>query len=588
MKVLIKLELDTVVATLGVNSLSKKLSLSNYSLTKQIIIINLSTTCLSLFVLLFINFFLLNNDKNLNNQNKIITEKIDQITDYLSKNAIKRILTFDDSCSEISTAINREQARIECNESNLLDNNYKDKLPQLEPTYTQKYIYSNYLNTDLNIKVIADNWIKFADTDEIYNNDEEVIISDIDIKIDEKNMEKLGFYQTYEKWYFFNFNFFKKFFDQKRLNKQDIEKIKNDNILVMETIKSKVLDSYIYKNKDNDFKAMFSSPIVKDNKVYGVVLIDSLIFFDDLQGASKSILLTNFFIFLISIMFLLSLLFSKSIVTPIKILSRNTNLEKEKKLNKKNIINYLDRKDEIGTLSDDIRSMSNDLKKRIKEIEEFASDVSHELKNPLASLKSSSDLLSTKLLAEKDKRLLIKNMSNDIDRMNILISDISSYTLTSVEIHEEAFEDVELISFFNDFKNSLSNSNFLINISVIEKEIFVKINKGKFIQVMHNLLDNALSYLSKLSKILIFIKIDAKTCVINFVDQGPGIPIDYKDKIFERFYTDRDVNNKSHSGLGLSISKKIIESFDGNINLIKSTHIGFEGACFEIKLPLKE
>jgi len=571
-----------------VNSLSKKLSLSNYSLTTQIIIINLSTTCLSLFVLLVINFFLLNNDKNLDNQNKIIIEKIDQITDYLSKNAIKRILTFDDSCSEISKDTNRELARIECNESNLLDNNYKDKLPQLDPTYTQLYIYSNYLNIDLNIKVIADNWIKFADTDEIYNNDEEVIISDIDIKIDEKTMEKLSFYQTYEKWYFFNFNFFKKFFDQKKLNKQDIKKIKNDNILVMETIKSKVLNSYIYKNKDNDFKTMFSSPIVKDNKVYGVVLIDSLIFFDDLQGASKSILLTNFFIFLISIMFLLSLLFSKSIVTPIKILSKNTNLEKEKILNKKNIINYLDRKDEIGTLSDDIRSMSNDLKNRIKEIEEFASDVSHELKNPLASLKSSSDLLSTKILAEKDKRLLIKNMSNDIDRMNILISDISSYTLTRVEIYEEAFEDVELISFFNDFKKSLSNSNFLMNISVIEKEIFVKINKGKFIQVMHNLLDNTLSYLSKLSKILIFIKIDAKSCVINFVDQGPGIPIDYKDKIFERFYTDKDLKHKTHSGLGLSISKKIIESFDGDINLIKSTHTGFEGACFEIKLPLKE
>ena len=577
-----------VVAILGVNSLSKKFSLSNYSLTTQIIIINLSTACISLFVLFITNFFLLNNDKNLDNQNKMITEKISQITDYLSKNAIKRILTFDDSCSEISEDTNRELARIECNENNLLDNNYKDKLPQLDPTYTQKYIYSNYLNIDLNIKVFADNWIKFADTDDIYSNDDEVIISDIDTNIVKKNIEKIGFYKVYEKWYFFNFNFFKKIFDQKKLIKKNIKKIKNDNIVVMETIKSKILNSYIYKNEDNNFKTMFSDPIIKDNKVYGVVLIDSLIFFDDFQGASKSILLTNFFVFFNSIMFFLSFLFSKSIVTPIKILSKNTNLEREKRSYKKNIIDYLDRKDEIGTLSDDIRSMSNDLKNRIKEIEEFASDVSHELKNPLASLRSSSDLINTKTLDEKDKRLLIENISNDIDRMNILISDISSYTLTRVEIHEEAFEDVELISFFNDFKKSLPTSNFLIEISTIEKEIFVKINKNKFIQVIHNLLDNALTYLTKLSKILIFVKIADKKCVINFVDQGPGIPMNYKDKIFERFYTDRDLKRKSHSGLGLSISKKIIESFDGDINLIKNTHIGFEGACFEIKLPLKE
>jgi signal transduction histidine kinase len=62
--------------------------------------------------------------------------------------------------------------------------------------------------------------------------------------------------------------------------------------------------------------------------------------------------------------------------------------------------------------------------------------------------------------------------------------------------------------------------------------------------------------------------------------------LSYKYKIFERFYTDREENRKSHSGLGLSISKNIIESFGGKINLIKSTHLGFEGACFEIKLPL--
>ena len=77
-------------------------------------------------------------------------------------------------------------------------------------------------------------------------------------------------------------------------------------------------------------------------------------------------------------------------------------------------------------------------------------------------------------------------------------------------------------------------------------------------------------------------------CIIHFVDQGPGIAMEYKDKIFDRFYTDRLKNRKSHSGLGLSISKKIIEELGGSICLIKSPHLGFKGACFEIKLPLKD
>jgi two-component system sensor histidine kinase ChvG len=232
--------------------------------------------------------------------------------------------------------------------------------------------------------------------------------------------------------------------------------------------------------------------------------------------------------------------------------------------------------------------MSNDLKKRIREIEEFASDVSHELKNPLAGLKSSSDLLKTKKVDESNRDLLIKNMGKDIDRMNILISDISNYTLTQVEMSEEGLEQIELVNFLENFKNSISHNYYSLDIQNIEKIIYLKINKNKFSQVIHNLLDNALSYVKKNSKILICVKLVEKNCIIHFVDQGPGILLDYKDKIFERFYTDRDIDRSLHSGLGLSISKKIIEGFGGNINLIKSPHFGFDGACFEIKLPLKD
>ena len=567
----------------GVNIKKNFFLLSNYSLTTQIVIINFSTACLAFFFLIFFNLLLLLSSKNLEEQEIIINEKTNQITKYLGQNAIKRIFTFDDTCNRVS-----KESNLDCISNNFLDKNYEDKLPQLDPTYTQEYIYSNFLNTSFNVKIFAENAIKFADTNDFIVKKEDVLILEINESKDNKLKKNINFYQSYKKFYFNLFNFLKEFFDIKKLNKLNLTKLKNENILVIEIIDNKSSNSYIYKDHLNNFRLNHAKPILKDNKVYGVVFIDNQLNFDDYDSASSSFLLTNFFIFFISIMFFLSFFFSKSIVSPIKILSRNTNLERDKVLNNRKIITYPNRKDEIGKLSEDIQSMSSDLKKRIKQIEEFVFDVSHELKNPLTGLKSSSDLLKTDKLENKNKELLVNNISTDVDRMNILISDISNYSLTQFEISEEALEEVELVSLLNNFKETIKNKTYSLEIINENKALYLHINKNKFIQVIHNLLDNALAFIPKNSKILIFIKATEKNCIINFVDQGPGINMSYKDKIFERFYTDRLKNKKEHSGLGLSISKKIIEDLDGSIYLIKSSHLGFEGACFEIKLPLKD
>ena len=575
---LIKSEQDMAQVIHGVNRPFKNFSLSNYSLTNQIIIINLSTAFLALVFIIIFNSLLLISNKNLETHKKKIDLKLTEITNYLAANAIKRILTFDDTCNRIFKEANKD-----CNTNKYSNKNYQDKPPQLDPTYTQKYIYSNFLKSNLSVKVFADNWIKFADTNDFYVVKEEILISDINTKVKENIAENRGFYSLYKKTYFNIYNLIQKYLDEQKL-----KKLKNDNITVMEIIKTQKQTSYMFKDQENNFKSIFAKPILKNDKVYGVVLIIAPLTYENNDSAYLSILLTNFFIFFISIMFFLSLLFSKSIVKPIKILSQNTQLERDKSYDLKNLITYPNRNDEIGTLSKDIKSMSVDLKKRIKDIEEFAADVSHELKNPLSGLKSASDLLKTQKIDLNNSKLLMQNISRDINRMNILISDISNYTLTQVEISEEIFEDVELIDFFNEFKSSLHYQNVLLEIQSKEKEVYIKINKNKFIQVFNNLLDNSLSFSKKNSKILIFVKIEDKNCFIDFVDQGSGIPLEYKNKIFQRFYTDRDKNKKVHSGLGLSISKNIIESFGGTINLIKNTHSSFDGACFEIKLPLKE
>ena len=554
------------------------LSLSKYSLTTQIIIINFFTSFLALIFIIIFNILLLNSSNNLEIHKKSFNSQIDQITEYLSTNAIKRILTFDDTCTRIS-----KETNVDCLNNDFVDKNYDYKPPELDPTYTQQYIYSNFQMSNIIVKIFDDNWNKFADTSEFYTGEEEILILDIDSEFIKKKPQTIGFYSLYKKIYFNFYNSIQKIFDEQKL-----KKLKNDNITVMETIKTKQPTSYLFQDNDDKFKSIFASPILKDNKVYGVAIIIAPFNYNNHESAYQSILLTNFFIFFISIMFFLSLLFSKSIVTPMKILSQNTRLEREKSQKENTKIIYPNRRDEIGILSRDIKSMSDDLKKRIDELEEFAADVSHELKNPLSGIKSSIDLLKTEKIEKKNKEVLIKNMSEDIDRMNILISDISNYTLTQVEISEEAFEVINVNNFFNDFKISISHKNYSLQIEIPEKEIYLKINKNKFIQVLYNLFDNAESFIPPGSIILLSIKVVEKNCYIYFVDQGPGIPDNYKYKIFERFYTDRDDKIRSHSGLGLSISKNILESFGGKINLIKSPFIGFNGACFEIILPLKD
>ena len=114
------------------------------------------------------------------------------------------------------------------------------------------------------------------------------------------------------------------------------------------------------------------------------------------------------------------------------------------------------------------------------------------------------------------------------------------------------------------------------------------INKDKFTQVLINLVENSISMSEDNTSILININKNNKHIAqIKVYDQGKGINVDDKNKIFNRFYTDRDTDREKHSGLGLAISREIIKSFNGSIELTKSDNLDFCGACFIINLPLE-
>ena len=234
--------------------------------------------------------------------------------------------------------------------------------------------------------------------------------------------------------------------------------------------------------------------------------------------------------------------------------------------------------------------MSNELKSQINQLEKFSSDVAHELKNPLTAIKSSIELLTSKNITNENRTKVMNNFNKDIDRMNRLISDISHFSKTIAEIEIENFELTNVNKFLkeNFGEKSTNKKNIKILLQTDNNKNLVLLNKDKFLQVILNLIDNSISIAKNNSNILITSNKKNENCVeIKIYDQGKGIDLKEKNKIFDRFYTDRIDDRDKHSGLGLSISYEIINSFNGSIELTESDKLDFRGACFLIKLPLK-
>jgi len=556
----------------GVNKRNKFL-LSNYSLTYQLFFINLLAAFMGFVSLLIFNFYLIQSDRIIEEEYENALLQTTKITKFLSNNSIKRIPLFNENCDSIES---NQECEIKVSE------------PVLDPTITQDFVMQNFLNTNLDVIVYNDDWIKFADTNDMYVNTE-VIEIDINENIEYKN----NFLEKYRSFYINFFNEFRiNFIKNKYINIS--KNLRSEINIVSEAIKTKKIIKDKYKNKDNDIFQIISSPILYNNKVFGVAIVSYPLYSSNYDLGLNSFNLFNFYIFLVVIILLLSFIFSKSLVSPIKILSRLTLIERTKLKSKKNV-SYPIRGDEIGTLSKEIQNMSSDLKSQINQLEKFAADVSHELKNPLTSLQSANELITNNKISEKNKKLLINNMTKDIARMNRLITDISNFTKIKAEIETESFDYINIHNFLievcgNYYENK---KNIKIEIQNIEniiskKTMYVLANKDKLSQVFYNLIDNSISILQKNQKILLQTELlNNENIIIKIYDQGKGISIELAEKVFDRFYTDRENDQNFHSGLGLSIVREILTSFRGSIKLVVSDKEDYSGACFIINLPLK-
>jgi len=303
------------------------------------------------------------------------------------------------------------------------------------------------------------------------------------------------------------------------------------------------------------------------------------------------ILRTVFSVALVILIF--SIFLNKYILKPIRSLVLYTKAIKEKDVKIGKHEKYLLRKDEVGQLSRSLNEMTDDLYKRINIAETFSSDLAHEIRNPLTSLKGASEVLENTEDNEKRKKL-IKVISHDVERIERLITDYSQMLKDEASLSRAKMEKINLSNVVNsvveDFNSDLLNSNKNIKINVSqtnanEAKLDVLGVESKLEQIIANLLDNAISFSPSNSKISVICGLKKKDAQLIIMDQGPGFNEKNIDKIFDRFYSNRPEKFGEHSGLGLNIVKNIIELHGGSINA--SNQSGKQkGAKIEVLLPI--
>ena len=403
------------LVTLGVNR-SSKFALNNLPLSIQILSINFFITFIGFFFLILFNYFLIKNDDSIERKRIIANQNLNNIQNFLEKNSIIRVPLFNDNCTGENIDTCKDDINFELSD------------PVLEPKITQEFILNNYFNSEFNIKIYNDDWIKLVDTLDLYDLS---VVQEIDLKEKDLNINNLNIFDNFSQEYL---RFFSNYYNYliKRELQNLITKEKAEISYVKETIKNQVIKAYIIKDGEEYIYQYFTAPIINNDKIYGVIILNYPITNQASNLGFISLNILIFYILFVLIMVLLSLIFSQSLVSPIKKLSRLTILERERV--DRNQIIYPERKDEIGVLSKEIQNMSQGLKAQIIQLEKFSADVSHELKNPLTSLQSAMELIDKNNISQENKKLLIQNIQNDLKRMNQLITDISKFTRLKAEI----------------------------------------------------------------------------------------------------------------------------------------------------------
>lgn len=290
---------------------------------------------------------------------------------------------------------------------------------------------------------------------------------------------------------------------------------------------------------------------------------------------------------------LLSAFLARTVVRPIQrlaIAARRVRLGRRRDVV---VPRMVERRDEIGVLARSLADMTQALRQRSDAIESFAADVSHELKNPLASLSSAAQSLE-RVTDPELQRQLIAIIADDARRMDRLVGDVAEVSRLDARLARSRFEPVDLMPVLTESLAGLAGTAAKSGV----RTAFARPRSGTAVvagsetqlrRAFDNILANAISFSPSGGLVDVRARCDEEVAEVTVEDEGPGVPPDAHDAIFRRFHSDRpdDHDHERHSGLGLAIARAVVEGHDGRIEVTDRTD-GASGARFVIRLPLVE
>jgi two-component system, OmpR family, sensor histidine kinase ChvG len=261
------------------------------------------------------------------------------------------------------------------------------------------------------------------------------------------------------------------------------------------------------------------------------------------------------------------------------------------------IPDFTRRGDEIGDLSGALREMTDAIWQRMSAIEHFAADVAHEIKNPLSSLRSAVET-ATRIEDPASRSRLMAIILDDVERLDRLITDISDASRLDAELSRIELAPVDVAAMLgalaeiHQATRTADAPQLVLELPERGRQLIVPAIESRLSQVFRNVIANAVSFSPKGGEIRLRARQDGRAVLVAVEDEGPGIPDDRLTAIFDRFYSERPAGEKfgTHSGLGLSISKQIVEAHRGMIwaENRRDADGSISGARFSVRLPSRQ
>jgi two-component system, OmpR family, sensor histidine kinase ChvG len=326
-------------------------------------------------------------------------------------------------------------------------------------------------------------------------------------------------------------------------------------------------------------------PVLNRGTVVGAVLVSQSTFriLSDLYVLRLDIF--RLFLWSVATAVVLSLLVSATITVPVRRLRDRAQAILDPRGRLLGGFSPSRAKDEVGELSRSLGELTARLERHVRLLEAFAADVSHEFRNPLASIRSAAELaLSSPEPVER--RAMLSMVMEDVNRMEKLLAgvrEISRIDSGAVEEGPPGPVDVREIARRVVDTMRVRPKGDALSYSLEGSSLNVNVAPGRLQQVLENLLDNAASFSPEGGSVRVSLAREGGSAIIHVCDDGPGIPEEHLEKIFDRFFSFRPGEEKGmHSGLGLSIVKAIAESYGG---CVRVSNLPERGACFEVRLP---